>query len=164
MSQLTKAERSEIKALTRALMDAYGEVGSLAREDIMAAELQEDLDKLRTYEKLLHNDGINVQRINIVIDFYRRQGVAEVASFLTKDQVITLVTIGISVTKATDFANEYLDSPEHDPLVLMSLNYMDRVDDMVRLIEDRKILDAESLIAMLAQMDAHHSAVTGGLL
>jgi hypothetical protein len=164
MSNLTKVERTEVTVITRRLIQAHGEVGSLAREDIMAAELQEDLDKLRTYEKLLPEEGINVQRLNLVIDFYRRRGVDEVASFLTKDQVVTLVLVGIAVTKATEFANGYLDSPAHDPLMLVSLNYMDRTDDMVELIEKRKVLDAETMIMMLSQMTEHHSTIMEGIL
>jgi hypothetical protein len=164
MGTLTKADRLEIRALAKNLMDTYGSPSTVGREDIMFAELKEDLDKLRTYVKLLPEEGVNTRRLNIVIDFYRRQGIQELAPFLTRELTIAIVDTAIAIAEGTEYASGYLEDSSYDQLVLEALNHMDRIDDVVTLISKRHILDRDSMVAMLEQMSNHHPAVTTGLL
>lgn len=161
---LTPEERTEVRSLTKKLMADYDYPGSVASEAIMAAELQDDLDKLRAYHRLMPSEGVNTQRLDLVIGFYRRQGMQEVNPFLTAEKTIAVARIGIAIAEGTGFASGYLEDPSFDPLVLETLNHMDRIDDMVELIKVRHVLDPESIVLVLAQMDDHHGAVTGGIL
>lgn len=160
MHQLNSDKSAELDVLAQSL---YG-VRAVSHSRVTAAKVNGDLDTLRAYEKLISAEGINTTRIDLVISFFRRIGTQEVSSFLTAQQVITLVTVGLAVSEATDFAHPHLHSPDHDQLVLESLNHLDRTEDMSRLITERHILDPESLRIMLKQMDEHHPVLTVGIL
>lgn len=153
--------RREISSVTKRLIDTYG---SSSVESITKSELNGDLERLRVYEKLLPFPGINTQRLNIAIDFYRRVGRQDLPSFLTSDIVIDVVNVALAVAAASSYESGYLENPSYDPLALELLEHRGQLDTLLALMKERELVDFNELIEVWEEMNSSHSAINEGTL
>lgn len=153
--------RREISSVTKRLIDTHG---SSSVENITKAELNGDLERLRVYEQLLPVPGINTQRLNIAIDFYRRVGRQDLPSFLTSDLVLDVTNIALAVAAASNYESGYLEDPSYDSLALELLERRGQLDTLLPLMKERELVDFNELIEVLAEMNSGHPAINEGTL
>jgi hypothetical protein len=168
--QLTSSEKEEIESLRSFLLEGHGNQDENGQWDYFGDLINEladkdDLDRLRVYEKFLPLTEVTVIHLDAIVDFYRRNGKTNVSSFLTREHVIALRTLGyVMMLKAPIESPVTLLPATADPLAHVLLDNLHRRREVLDIIDQRKILDGNVLEELLREMDEQHAALATGLL
>lgn len=172
MPEISGEDRDEINGFWLRLTQKYatknndGEWGEIGKQFTRAAE-EFDLEKLRVYENLL-GEGVRPHAlavINSVLLMLRNAGQASLDSLLTKEHMDALMSVENEIPKYSVSIMTYSPfSQRHEALYLLAIKNVHRCSELIKLMRERRTVDAATLGSVLEEMDRNHSALGGGAL